>query len=104
MSRVSISVPIYFPVAHEDTDTTYLDERLDLAPLGKLLCAHTLRYLEGVTLDAGDDGVGVWPLLSALIKLLDDDDLVARLTALEDDRNLHPNQPKLTSRPTSQNS
>ena len=88
MSRVNISIPIYFPVAHEDTDTTYLDERLDLAPLGKFLRAHTLRYLEGVTLDAGDDGVGVWPLLSALIKLLDDDDLLSRLAALEDDCDL----------------
>ena len=83
---------------------TDLDERLDLAPLRHLLRAHALRHLEWVTLDAGDDGMGVWPLLGALVELLDDDDLVARLTALEDDRNLHPNQPKLTSRPTSQNS
>ena len=83
---------------------TYLDERLDLAALRDLLRTHALRYLEGVTLDAGNDRMGVGPLLGALVELLDDDDLVARLTALEDDRNLHPNQPKLTSRPTSQNS
>ena len=83
---------------------TYLDERLDLAALRNLLRTHALRYLEGVTLDAGNDRMGVGPLLGALVELLDDDDLVARLTALEDDRNLHPNQPKLTSRPTSQNS
>ena len=76
---------------------TYLDERLDLAALRNLLRTHTLRYLERVTLDAGNDRMGVGPLLGALVELLDDDDLVARLTALEDDRNLHPNQPKSTS-------
>ena len=68
--------------------STYLDERLDLAALRNLLRTHTLRYLERVTLDAGNDRMGVGPLLGALVELLDDDDLVARLTALEDDRNL----------------
>ena len=32
--------------------------------------------------------MGVGPLLGALIELLDDDDLAARLAALEDDRDL----------------
>ena len=66
----------------------YLDEGLDLAPLGELLRTHALGHLEGVALDAGDDGVGVWPLLGALIELLDDDDLLPRLAALENDRDL----------------
>ena len=67
---------------------TDLDERLDLAPLRHLLRAHALRHLEWVTLDAGDDGMGVWPLLGALVELLDDDDLLAGLAALEDDGDL----------------
>lgn len=67
---------------------THLDEGLDLAALGELLRTHALGHLEGVALDAGDDGVGVWPLLGALIELLDDDDLLSRLAALEDDRDL----------------
>ena len=67
---------------------TNLDERLDLAPLRDLLRTHTLRYLEGVTLDADNDGMGVWPLLGALVELLDDDDLLAGLAALEDDGDL----------------
>ena len=68
--------------------STHLDERLDLAPLRNLLGAHTLRHLEGVTLDAGNDSMGVWPLLGALVQLLDDDDLLTRLAALEDDSDL----------------
>ena len=68
--------------------STHLDERLDLAPLRNLLGAHTLRHLEGVTLDAGNDSMGVWPLLGALIELLDDDDLLAGLTALQNDCHL----------------
>ena len=68
--------------------TTHLDEGLDFAPLRQLLLAHTLCYLEGVTLDAGNDGVRVWPLLGALIELLDDDHLLPRLAALEDDCDL----------------
>ena len=67
---------------------THLDEGLDLAALGELLRTHALGHLEGVALDAGDDGVGVWPLLGALIELLDNDDLPPRLAALEDDRDL----------------
>ena len=78
---------------------TDLDEGLDLAALGQLLRTHTLRYLEGVTLDAGNDSMGVRALLGALVELLDDDDLVSRLTALEDDRNLHPSQLQSTSLP-----
>ena len=69
-------------------EKTHLDEGLDLAALGELLRTHALGHLEGVALDAGDDGVGVWPLLGALVELLDDDDLVSRLAALEDDRDL----------------
>ena len=73
--------------AQEDRFTN-LDERLDLAPLRNLLRTHTLRYLEGVTLDAGNDSMGVWPFLGALVELLDDDHLLPRLAALEDDCDL----------------
>lgn len=68
--------------------STHLDERLDLAPLRNLLRAHALRHLEGVTLDAGNDRMGVGSLLGALVELLDDDDLLTRLAALEDDGDL----------------
>ena len=68
---------------------TYLDERLNLAALRNLLRTHALRYLERVTLDAGNDSMGVWPLLGALVQLLDDDDLLTRLAALEDDSDLY---------------
>ena len=78
---------------------TDLDEGLDLAALGQLLRTHTLRYLEGVTLDAGNDSMGVGALLGALVELLDDDDLVSCLAALEDDRNLYAYQLQLTSHP-----
>ena len=67
---------------------TYLNERLNLAALRNLLRTHALRYLERVTLDAGNDGMGVWPLLGALVELPEDDDLLPRLTALEDDSDL----------------
>ena len=68
---------------------TDLDEGLDLAALGQLLRTHTLRYLEGVTLDAGNDSMGVGALLGALVELLDDDDLLARLAAGQHDGNLN---------------
>jgi hypothetical protein len=67
---------------------THLDERLDLAPPCELLRAHTLGYLERVALDASNDRVGVRALLSAIIKLLNDDDLVASLATLEDNSDL----------------
>ena len=75
---MSIPVPDYFPVAHENTDTTYLDERLDLGALGELLGTHRLGDLERVALNAGNDGVGVRALLGAVIQLLDDHDLRER--------------------------
>lgn len=68
--------------------STNLDEGLDLAPLGDLLCTHTLGHLERVTLDAGNDSMGVRPLLGTLVELLDDNDLPPRLAALEDDGDL----------------
>ena len=67
----------------------HLDERLDLAPLRKLLSTHTLGDLQWVTLDASNDGVGEGPFLGALIELLDHDDLLACLTAGEHDGNLY---------------
>jgi hypothetical protein len=68
--------------------STHLDERLNLAPTRELLRAHTLGDLKRVALDAGDDRVGVGALLRALVHLLDDDDLVAGLTTLENDGDL----------------
>ena len=48
--------------------------------------------------------MGVGALLGALVELLDDDDLVSRLAALEDDGNLHPNRTQSTSHPDLQSS
>ena len=66
----------------------YLDERLDLAPLGQLLSSHSFCHLQGVALDTSDDGVREGPLLGPLIVLLDNDDLSSGLASLEDNSNL----------------
>jgi hypothetical protein len=66
----------------------YLDERLDLGPLGDPLGTHGLGDLEGVSLDTGDDGVGVGTLLGTVVVLLDDDDLLTGLSTRENDGNL----------------
>lgn len=68
----------------QDTTPTHLDERLNLAPLRDLLGTHALRDLSWVSVDAGDDGVGVWALLCALIRLLEDDCLAAGVSSGED--------------------
>ena len=66
----------------------YLDERLDLTPLRKLLSTHPFCDFQWVSLDTGDDGVGVGPLLGTLIVLLDNNDFLASLAAGEDDGDL----------------
>ena len=66
----------------------YLNERLDLTPLGQLLRSHSFGHLQGVTLDTSDDGVGEGSLLGSLIILLDNDDLPSGLASLEDNSNL----------------
>ena len=45
-------------------------------------------HLQRVALDAGNDRVGVRPVLGALIHLLDDNDLLACLTSAQDNRDL----------------
>jgi hypothetical protein len=67
---------------------TYLDERLDLAPLGQLFRSHSFCHLQRVTFDAGNDGVRKGPFLGPFIVLFDNDDLLSRLTSLEDNSNL----------------
>ena len=69
---------------------THLDERLDLAPGSQLLLAHALGHFSRVALDSGNNGVGEGMFGGALIQLLDDDDLFAGLTALENDGDLYP--------------
>ena len=68
---------------------THFDEGLDFASGGELLLTHTAGHFSWVALDTGDNGVGVFPLLGSLIHLLDDDDLFASVTALEDDCDLN---------------
>lgn len=65
-----------------------LDEGLYSASPLYLLGAHAASDFSGVTLDASDDRVGVGTFLGSLIELLNDDDLLACLTALQDDGNL----------------
>jgi len=57
--------------------------------VGQLLLTHTPCHFSGVALDSGNDSVGVRSGLGALIQLLDDYNLFAGLTALENDGNLN---------------
>ncbi len=67
---------------------THLDEGLDFTPRRQLLLTHTPRHFPRVALNAGNDRVGVWPLLGSIVELLDDDNLFASLSAVEDDGDL----------------
>lgn len=67
---------------------THLDERFDFTSPREFLGTHTFGHLPGVAFDSSNDSMGVWALLSTIIKLLYDDDLLASLATLEDDGNL----------------
>lgn len=73
------------------TAQTYLDERLDLIPLRYYFRAHALGYLARVTLDASNDCMWIWSLFGPLIQLLDHNDLLPRLPALQDKCDLSVN-------------
>src|SRR6266699_738069 len=81
----TMKMAIPFPVE----TMTHLDEGLHFASVGHLLLTHTPCHFSGVALDSGNDSVGVRSGLGALIQLLDDDNLFASLTALENDSNLN---------------
>lgn len=70
------------------TKITHLDEGLHFTPLRQLLRAHPLRDLQRITLDTGDDGMRVGALLGALIQLFNNDNFLACLATLKEDRNL----------------
>ena len=53
-----------------------------------LLGAHAAGDFSRVTLDASNDRVGVGTFLGSLVELLDNNDLLACLAALQDDGNL----------------
>ena len=65
-----------------------LEERLDARALLHLLLAHRLLYLEGCPSDARNDGVAVFPSISALVERLDDEPLLAGHAAVKHDDNL----------------
>jgi hypothetical protein len=67
---------------------TYFDERLDLAPALQLLRTHASCHFSWVSLDPGDDSMGVRPLLGALVQLLNNDDFFAGVAALQGDGDL----------------
>lgn len=69
-------------------NTTYLDERFNLAPTLQLLSTHTLCHFPWVALDAGNNSMGIWSLLGAFVQLFDHDNLFAGLAALQDDCDL----------------
>ena len=60
----------------------HLNERLDYAPALELLLTHTLGHLARVTLNTSYDGVRVGAFLRPIVLLLNDDNLLASLTAL----------------------
>ena len=66
----------------------HLDERFDLTPLLQPLCAHAPGYFARVTLDPSNNGMRVRSLLGAFVILLDNDDLLAGLAALQHDGDL----------------
>ena len=65
-----------------------LEERLDAGALGDLLLRHGLGDLEGCTVNSSKNSVRVFALLSALIKVLDDDGLSSSVSTLENDDDL----------------
>jgi hypothetical protein len=67
---------------------TYLDERLDLAPLGPRLLSHSFCHLLGTTLDTSDNGMRELPILCALVILFDNNGLLSGMASLEDDNDL----------------
>jgi hypothetical protein len=67
---------------------SHLDKRLDFVPLRYGLLPHSFGHFSRVSLDAGDDGMGVRSLLGAFIKLLDDDHLFPSLSPLENNSDL----------------
>lgn len=71
---------------------THLDERLDAAPPLQLLSAHSPCNFSWVALNASNDSMGVWPILRSLIDLLNNNDLLACLTALQDNGDLDKNE------------
>ena len=77
-----------FGVTSISEESTHLDKGLDLAPFCEFLLSHPPCHFEWVALDAGDDCVGVWPLLRSFIQLFDYDDLLPGLSPLQDNRDL----------------
>ena len=73
---------------------THFDERLDFAPFCQLLSTHSFRHFEGVTFDTSYDGMRKGMFFGSLIELLDYDDFLACLTALENDGNLYMSKTK----------
>ena len=67
---------------------THLNERFDFASPREPFRSHALGHLPGVALDASNDSMWVWALLSTVVELLYDDNFLAGLATLEHDCNL----------------
>lgn len=64
-----------------------LNERLDLALLGLLVLRHAAGDLGWVALDAGDEGVGKWVRLGAVVEGRNDHALLAGIATPGDNDN-----------------
>merc|ERR1712221_28721 len=64
------------------------EEPLVLAALGHLLLAHLLRHLQGVPVDAGDEGVSVGLVRATFIVVLDNDGFASGEAAVQHQHHL----------------
>ena len=64
-------------VEHTERYKTYLEERLDLAPLLNLLLGHALGHQTWVPVDAGDECVSEGLVGSTIVVGFDNDGLAA---------------------------
>ena len=65
-----------------------LNERLDLRAPADLLLRHSVSHLEGGAIDARHKSVTIMTLLGTIVKILDDNSLLAGVAAVEDDNDL----------------
>ncbi len=69
---------------HLNERETHFDERLYFRPLTPLFLIHPPRDLELVALYSGNESIRVLALVIAVVEGLDDDDLLAGMSSLED--------------------
>ncbi len=73
------------PGRHDMVVVDDLNKRLDTGSLCDLLLAHSVGDVERISFNTSDDGVRIRSLLSAFVKVLDDDSLLTGELAVKDD-------------------